>query len=144
MSGTITIDSGTGLLNDRELYGMTWFGTDNGSVSTIPDGAIMALYYDPKNKWTCVDLSTQLLSISKLYPGLGKSQVPTVTTVTLEVNDKSIELTEALYFNEDSHMNYKPVLGYTPSNYTFRVKNPDDLLGLKSLIGKTVEFKLTW
>lgn len=144
LSGTITVDSGTGLLNNRELYGMTWFGTDNGEVSTNPEGAVMALYYDPKNKWTCVDLSPQLLSIAKLYPGLGKSQTPTVSTVILEVNEKSIELTEALYFNEDSHMNYETVLGYTPSNYTFRIKNPEDVLNLRDLVGKTVAFRLSW
>lgn len=106
----------------------------------------MAIYYEPsKNGGTiCLDLSPKLQTLQNDYPGLSNKVKTPITEITLTINGKSVKLNQIGFYDESSHLNYQPILGYTPSNYGVRVKGLGDVLGLKDLVGQEVSWSLSW
>lgn len=151
VSGSFTVSSGprSNGATATTIYGAAWFsgtsGSGIGSFTSVPTSGIRSLYYDSENNRCGIDLSYLFASLKNnygtTYNASNNNVDVTDKPVTVTVNGKSVQMTI---------MNYTPkeaLSGYAnaETQYTFLAPaGTGDTLGLKDLIGQTVDFSISW
>ena len=126
----------------RNIFGSTWFATDDGIFDVKPDQAVLSFYYDAKSNQTQIDLNAKFKTLLEQYTQKYNQQ--TNKPVVITVNGISVELDMYSYLTPEN-LNESKINGIDVPNgeYTFWKKG-GDFFGLKNLVGQTVSFSVSW